>query len=62
MEIIIKLSTGKEIKLTPEELRELYGAVNNIPLPWPNYPPYPNYPYAPIISWTTACGRTVSGG
>jgi len=49
MEIKLKLSTGKELELTLEELRELLG-INNIikeqtitPFAYPYYPP-PNYP------------------
>jgi len=48
MEITIKLSSGKELKLTPGELRELLGIVQTS---YPVYIPQPSYPY--IYPWVT---------
>ena len=60
MTIKIKLSSGKEIELTLEELQELYGMkpadARQIPyFPYPYYPICPPAPqYVPWWEYTTA--------
>jgi hypothetical protein len=59
MTVKIVFSTGKEIELTEEELRELYGqsqqiVVNPIQIQPFTYPPtYPYYPGYPVITCDT---------
>ena len=48
MKIILKLSTGKEIELTAEELKELFDQRRYFLSPWPAQPyPFQPTPYTP---------------
>lgn len=49
MEIRLKLSTGKEIDLTMEELKEIMKMSEGEPITI-----YPTYPYYPQYSYTTS--------
>jgi hypothetical protein len=55
MEISIKLSTGKNIGLTLEELQELKKLCEVVidPNIYPIYPSYPSYPVYPTYPWIT---------
>lgn len=44
MKIILKLSTGKEIELTPEDLKELFEQKQYFVSPWGPAQPYPFQP------------------
>ena len=59
MNIVIKLSTGKEIDITESEMRELFGLFPTNKQPWyepiPVFPVYPAYPNYPQVIYNTTC-------
>jgi hypothetical protein len=59
MEIILKLSTGKEIELTAEELKELFEHRQYFISPWP-VQPYPFQPTPYTIPDVTCLAQRVA--
>ena len=59
--IDIETKSGKLIKLSEEDAKEVYEALKRLmdnPLPVGTYPAAPNYPFWPYAPWTVTYDST----